>query len=287
MAFGILEIPLATRIWLIEIRFRMPIIHSIGKRTLSDQEFDEIDEVVMRCAYQCQNELGRLCEEAVYENDLAARLRAERFREVHTQAPVEVTFRGFSKVYRLDLVVEGMIYELKAVDRLSAAHDAQVFHYGALVGTDRIKLLNFGGATVEGRLRRCPFRRVNRFDIAVDLDRWQPLSDQCRSLSQTAADCLREWGGFLDGHLFEEALIHFLGGDAVCVTRAPVTREGRILGYHRVARHDEKVGFVITSLEDGTHHEMNIRSLLRCLPLMGFQWLNIRGTTIQMITIEC
>jgi hypothetical protein len=53
MAFGILEIPLATRIWLIEIRFRMPIIHSIGKKTLSDQEFDEIDEVVMRCAYQC------------------------------------------------------------------------------------------------------------------------------------------------------------------------------------------------------------------------------------------
>lgn len=263
----------------------MPIIHSVGNRSLSDQEFDEIDEVVMRCAYQCQNELGRLCEEAVYESDLAARLRAVGFANVRTQVPVEVTFRDFSKVYRLDLVADGMIYELKAVDRLSAVHDAQVFHYGALVGTDRIKLLNFGGAKVEGRLRRCPFRRVDRFDIDLDLDRWQPLSDQCGSLSEMAEDCLREWGGFLDGHLFEEALIHFHGGEADCVTRTPVTRGGALLGYHRVARHDEQVGFVITSLEDGIHHEKNLRSLLRCLPLQGFQWLNFRGTTMQITTV--
>jgi len=35
--------------------------------------------------FACQNELGRLCDESVYETDLAARLRADGFRDVENQ----------------------------------------------------------------------------------------------------------------------------------------------------------------------------------------------------------
>jgi hypothetical protein len=62
-------------------------------------EFDERDAIVMRCAYAAQNTLGRLCDERVYENDLALRLSAEGFKAVHTQVPVTVKHDSFEKVY--------------------------------------------------------------------------------------------------------------------------------------------------------------------------------------------
>ena len=132
----------------------MPIHCDLRIPRLSAAEFDATDKAVMTCAYEAQNKLGRLCEERVYENDLAARLRAAGFRDVHTQVGVTVSFRDFTKVYRLDLAVNGMVYELKAVDDLAPSHDAQAFHYAALLEMDRIKLLNFGSERVQGRLRR-------------------------------------------------------------------------------------------------------------------------------------
>ena len=69
----------------------MPIRCPIVIRNLTQPEFDERDRIVMRCAYAAQNELGRLCDERVYENDLALRLRAEGMPGVHTQVPVTVS----------------------------------------------------------------------------------------------------------------------------------------------------------------------------------------------------
>jgi GxxExxY protein len=260
----------------------MPILHNAPVRTLSDDEFEAIDRVVMQCAYASQNRLGRLCEEAVYENDMAARLRAVGFTDVHLQVPVTATFRHFEKTYRLDMIVHGMVYEFKAADCLAPAHDAQVIHYAALVHADRIKLINFGGAKVEGKLRRCPFHRMDRFQTVEDRQRWKPVTDRCRLLAETAAACLQEWGGFLDARLFAEALLHFLGREE----RLPVTRDGFALGHHRVALHGDQVAFVVTSLEDGRIHERHLRSLLECLPLKAWQWINLHGTTMEMITVQ-
>lgn len=68
----------------------MPITPSLRLNQVSDDEFAIIDEAVMRCAYAVQNKFGRLFDEQVYENNLAARLRAEGF-EVYTQVPIDVT----------------------------------------------------------------------------------------------------------------------------------------------------------------------------------------------------
>ena len=100
----------------------MPITPSLLLRPVSDDQFAIIDEAVMRCAYAVQNKFGRLFDEQVYENDLAARLRAEGF-EVYTQVPIEVTHHGFKKTYFLDLVVNHMLYELKVVATLTGDHD--------------------------------------------------------------------------------------------------------------------------------------------------------------------
>ena len=70
-------------------RDNLPIVLPFPIRNLTQREFDEVDAVVMRCAYASQNALGRLCEERVYENDLAARLRTVGLPEIHTQVPEE------------------------------------------------------------------------------------------------------------------------------------------------------------------------------------------------------
>ena len=89
----------------------MPIQCSLQLQDITDEDFSSIDEAVMRCAYASQNHFGRLFDERVYENDIAARLRREGF-EVYTQVPIKVTHGDFEKIYVLDLIVNQMLYEV-------------------------------------------------------------------------------------------------------------------------------------------------------------------------------
>ena len=61
-------------------------------------------------------------------------MRERGFEEVYAQVPIAVTHAQFSRIYRLDLVVSGMIYELKAVVAWASEHETQAIHYGALLG---------------------------------------------------------------------------------------------------------------------------------------------------------
>ena len=90
----------------------MPIDVPLAVRDLSQDEFDVRDRVVMQCAFDSQNALGRLCDERVYENDLARRLRLAGFRNVFTQVPVHVKYGNFCKDYKLDLLADDALYGL-------------------------------------------------------------------------------------------------------------------------------------------------------------------------------
>ncbi len=51
----------------------MPIISPQDLHPINQEEFAKLDYRVMRIAFECQNELGRLCEESIYQNDLVTR----------------------------------------------------------------------------------------------------------------------------------------------------------------------------------------------------------------------
>ena len=265
---------------------RMPIECEIPIQPVSDESFAETDRLVMRCAYAAQNHFGRLCEERVYENDVAARLRAEGLRDVFTQVPLTVSCGTFRKTYRLDLVVNQAVFELKAVDAFVPAHVAQGLHYAALLGLDRVKLVNFGAPSVQGRLLGAPFARIDRHAVSVERSRWQAASANCESLAGHAETSLREWGGFLEASIYNEALVWFSGGEAHCVRRLPVKRGGLGLGHHAVQLHADDCGFVVTAL--GQHlatHEKELRRLLASLPLRAWQWVNVFHQEMQLVTI--
>src|SRR5436190_23908801 len=113
----------------------MPITSPVPSNPFTQQEFAQLDYLVMRHAFECQNQLGRLCDELIYQNDLATRLRGAGL-PVRTEVPITVTCRDFTKRYSRDLVVAyAGIYELKSAPGLIGEHEAQLLNYLFLRGT--------------------------------------------------------------------------------------------------------------------------------------------------------
>ncbi|MES2595951.1 MAG: GxxExxY protein [Verrucomicrobiota bacterium] len=263
----------------------MPIHLPFTIRNLTQSEFDEIDRVVIKCAYATQNELGRLCDERVYENDLALRLREAGMIDVHTQIPVTVSFKDFSKVYRLDLLVSNALYELKTVSALTPRHDAQALQYGMLAGINHVKILNFLTSKVQGRLRYNTLNHMERQNVIWNTERWRRLSDRCTDLREHFITLIGDWGSCLEASLYEEALVHHFGGESACTSRVPMSRNGQSLGTHLISSHSEGFAFVITAfmgLDSQRHH---LQRLLRLTGLKGLQWLNLSHRVIQLETL--
>jgi GxxExxY protein len=265
----------------------MPIRCGVNVSSVSDQNFEEINRLVMKCAFGAHNCLGRLCDEGVFEKDMANRLRAEGITETYTQVPVEVGHESFAKTYRLDLVVNQLVYELKVVEAFSKKHDAQAYNYAGLLDINRVNLLNFGEPSVEGKLIRTPFDRIDRRKVTVDRSHWKPVSDGCRSLADKAESCVNDWGGFLESGLYQESMIWFLGGEGKVLTKLPVMREGALLGQQSVALHSPDCGFSVTTFGKrlGTHRTQ-LKRLLKLLPIRAWQLINLYHETLQLITIE-
>ncbi len=264
----------------------MPISIPITIRNLTQAEFDKRDRVVMRCAYDTQNELGRLCDERVYENDLALRLQAAGMMQVHAQVPVTVSHDGFEKCYRFDLVVEDALYELKTVVELVGAHDAQSFHYAMLADVNQVKLLNFRPAKVQGRLRFNALTLAARRRMQWETSCRRPLSKACALLEERLRSMMSDWGGFLDSRLYEEALIHFSGGESQVVRRVPIFRDEHELGSHAVNQHAEDLSFVVTAFSDARLQRPHYERLLRLTGLRGIQWFNLNHATVECVTLE-
>jgi GxxExxY protein len=100
---------------------------------------------VIGAYYEVFNELGIGFLEHVYENALVIALRQRGVR-VCQQEPIEIRFRGLPVGdHRADVLVPGkVLIEIKAVQALGPAHDAQLLNYLKATGIPVGLLLNFG-----------------------------------------------------------------------------------------------------------------------------------------------
>jgi GxxExxY protein len=262
----------------------MPI-HRPPIRDLTPAEFDSVDRDVMGCAFASQNELGRLCDERIYEKDIALRLRSLG-RRVETQMPVVVSHRTFSKTYRLDLVCDHAVYDAKTVSALTGAHKSQVLNYAMLLDIRHLKLLNFRTPRVQGQLCFNPITEGLRCQYHIDDSHFRELSSGCRDLVATLGALLQDWGAFLEARLYEEALIHFLGGEGKCVRRIELQRSGNLLGTHEIAMHSLTHFFVLSAVtHDADAYGQHLRRLLRLTGLAGLQWINLNHHRIEIATL--
>jgi GxxExxY protein len=266
----------------------MPITSPICVRPANQEDFAQIDYRVMRHAFDSQNELGRLCDESIYRNDLAARLEAAGLGPVRREVPVIAAHRDFAKTYRLDLIVaDAAIYELKTEIRLAADHDAQLLNYLFLQGAHHGKLINFRPAQVESRFINSSLTAQARRGVVVDSQRWCETDQGSQTLRTTLLNLLEDWGSFLELRLYAEALIYFLGGEENVARMLGLWRNGVPLGTQRFHLVNEDTAFRLTGLmEDAEHYEPQLRSLLHHSPLRALQWINLAGHRVQFVTLK-
>ncbi len=110
----------------------------------------ELTEKIIGAAFEVHRELGPGFLEKVYEKALHRELDESGVRTI-AQAEIEVQYKAQPVgVYYADLLVDGsVICEIKAVETLASAHEAQLLHYLKATGIKVGLLLNFGAKRVQ------------------------------------------------------------------------------------------------------------------------------------------
>jgi len=119
-------------------------------------EIDRISGDVLNLSLRLHRELGPGLLESVYEMIMAAKLAAMGYA-VERQRPVDVEYDGlkFDAAFRIDLLVDGaLLFEIKSVEHLNAAHAKQLLTYLRLTKQPVGLLINFGGATLKEGVKR-------------------------------------------------------------------------------------------------------------------------------------
>ena len=251
---------------------------------LSTDAMRELDYLVMGHAFASHHELGRMCDESVYQADLAARL-VEVGLAARPEVPIRVTHRDFVKLYQIDLVVAGkFVYELKAVASLLGEHEAQLLNYLLLTNTAHGKLVNFRPGKVESRFVNSPVGEARRRQFRVVCDSFAVEASPLRDL---LLNLIEDWGMFLDLSLYTQALTHFLGGEATVIQQVPMTRGKVSLGHQRLHLFSKDSAFRVTGIKhDLSTQESHLRRLLELTPLKAIHWINLCRDEISLVTIR-
>ena len=108
-------------------------------------KYSDITETIIKEAYYVYNILGYGFLEKVYENALFKRLNNTELH-ITQQYPINVYFEN-EKIgeFFCDLIVDNkVIVEVKAVERLNAAHEVQLVNYLKATKIEVGLLINFG-----------------------------------------------------------------------------------------------------------------------------------------------
>ena len=120
------------------------------------QENDKLTYDILNCAYKVHSNLGPGLLESVYQKCLAYELRKKGYIvEVEKELPIEYEDIKIECGYRLDLLVENkVIIELKAIEKLSDVHTAQILTYLKLSGINIGLLINFNVTSLKNGIKR-------------------------------------------------------------------------------------------------------------------------------------
>ena len=120
-----------------------------------EEKLNAITKSIIGAAIQVHRGLGPGLLESAYEACLAFEL-VERGLKVEQQKPLPVVYRGvrLDCGYRLDLLLEEVIVEVKAIDRLASIHQAQLLSHLKLSGCKIGLLINFNVKVLKDGIRR-------------------------------------------------------------------------------------------------------------------------------------
>ena len=253
----------------------------------SQDEFHAIDKVITGYAYDIHNDIGRFCDEKIYQGIMLEKCHHGSIiadREVE----VVVEYKDFIKSYKLDLLVEnGVIYEFKTAKSLNHFHEQQLINYLLLTGVNHGKLLNFGPKSVEYRFVSTTLTNDDRYDFSLDASKSNIITDECEIVAKILSELLGAWGTFLDYRLFNEALVHFLGGVEHVIRPVKIYFNNKVIGEQKIQLLNSETAFHVSAVTGSLHnYEKNIMRLINHTDIKFVQWINFSQRNIIMKTIE-
>ena len=150
-------------------------------------EFKQYKDTVYQiigAAMKVHSELRWGLLEAIYNEAMQLELK-KRHLECQSEAPVSCYYMNclLNKKYKMDLVVDDIIVELKSVQTIIPAHRAQLFNYLRLTRHPVGILINFGDTLLQGE-RYGYLEETNEFillDKNMNIQRqpieWDPGDD--------------------------------------------------------------------------------------------------------------
>ena len=266
----------------------MPVKHSVIIEPTSEDEFHLLDHKIMEIVFSMHRDLGRFCDEKIYQNELAYRCRNIGFETVATEIPILVSYKDFLKTYYMDLLVNNrVIYELKAMKVITGEHQKQTLNYLLLMGMHHGKLINMRPESVQYSFISTRLTKEKRYKFVVCDWKWEDLDKDSIWLRQLMQSLLSEWGAFLDTNLFYDAINHFRGGEEKVIKRVEVVKGSRILGAQKMHLLNSEVAINISAItKNETFYEGHLRRLFSHTPLKAIQWINFNHDQIEFRTIS-
>jgi len=122
----------------------------------TEENFDLVSYSVIGAAIEVHRHLGPGLLESTYERCLALELKLQGV-SFQTQVTMPIVYKGteLDLGYRIDMLVENsLIVELKAVDRVTGIHQAQILTYMKLANIPVGLIINFNSAPLRSGIQR-------------------------------------------------------------------------------------------------------------------------------------
>lgn len=253
---------------------------------ISEEQFHEIDYLVMKQAFASQNALGRYYDEQIYSNELARLCKDGGFDSVETEVPVSVFHKDFRKTYFLDLLINrSVVYELKTVRAFDGNHRRQLLNYLMLCCLHHGKLLNFRSPRVSHEFVSTTLDSEKRGEYNFNMDEWRESDLGSSRLRGILEDLLADWGAFLESSLYMDAAVHFLGGAEKVTCPIDVHRGNMIVGRQAFNLLNENTAFIVTAIKHENDYRKHLKTLLGNTSIECVQWINLNNHDVDFITI--
>ena len=260
----------------------MPIDCGAELKKLSQAEFATVSYDVMAEIFALHNELGLLFDEKVYKNALQSRMS-----NLQTEVEIKVSFRDFQKSYFMDVLASsGAVFELKTVDALHHRHRSQLLNYLLLTEMQHGKLVNLRDEQVEHEFVNATLTHVDRIRYDTNDAAWHSAKGFGAAEKSLVLEMLNDWGTGLERSLYEEALIHFFGGEKHVVQNVDVILGGEYVSKQSTLLCAPHTAFKVTTFENNVNlYRNNLSQFLTNTSLKTIQWVNISRNHISFETI--
>lgn len=252
----------------------MPITCREQLTPLTRETFGPLSYDLMAEVLAIRQELGRFFDEKHYKRALGLRRP-----EVRLEVPVSIRYQTFEKRYFIDaLVAAGAILEFKAVESLTPRHRAQTLHYQMLTGLECGMLINVRPEHVTREYVNCLIRPQERYRFQLLTPSWQTDLPGAQAFYDILAELLYDWGSCLDLSLYEEGLVHFLGGEAAVLRPVKVHFDQAELGEQTFRLAADRVAFHLTALDSSIAQKQFVphaQRLLAHTELDALLWANL------------